>query len=159
MRLCEKSIMAARFRRKTVGSVTSASGIFGELDRAIARLIVSRADLGESEVPVLGSVFSDDEWVLVTTLRVVISREGQIRSVSNTDIRDLPVASIRWDAQSDLFNCRLTHVSLETFSGEQYELHVQPDVFLGVFSVLHMIADENWRERGRENVNPKWEFS
>ena len=146
MQKYNKTIMLARFRRHSHGPMASTTGVFDELDTAFSGQIINLVNLDESELPVLGSVVSLADWLLITTSRVIMSREGKISWVMHTDIQYVDVDMTMCTIDRPLDTYQLSDIALETFSGRRWILHIQPGGgYLGILSVLKMIADQNWR--------------
>jgi hypothetical protein len=151
------SIMISRFRRHGRGPVANATGPVGKLAQEVSQMLLARVELWPSEVPVLASACSCGDWVLITSLRVWISHQGTIAALEFGEIEDVSCdceTSVKHD-QSETLD--LEYISLSTFFGKRLTLHVQPGGgYLGMISVLKMLADRNWRrreERGRKRGN------
>lgn len=96
----------------------------------------------------LASVVSPEIWLLLTTTRVVVSQQREVFVFQNTDIKD-----VTWDAaactrENQAETYQLAYLLLDTYSGDQRSIRVEPGGgYLGILSVLKMIAEKNWREK------------
>ena len=104
----------------------------------------------------LASVFSKEDWLLITTERVFASMKGVATALSADDIQGVGCdANACADAgQSSTYE--LEYISLRTFSGVELNLRIQSGGgYLGIISVLHMIAEKNCRRTRPTTENRK----
>lgn len=145
-----KLVMSARFRRHARGASGPGTGLYDELDPCLVEAMTDRIELGENEVPVVASVFSVTEWCLLTTSRLIVSKEACIEAIENHDIKDVNCDIDACMKEGQLETQQLAYLLLRTFSGREWTLHIEPGAgYLGFVSVLQMIADRNWRGRNQ----------
>src|SRR5215475_7900858 len=84
-----KNVLTARFHRK--GGSSSFTKPFEDFHEEIRESLLSAAQLQQEELPIIASYFNKDQWLLVTTGRVVWLLEGRLHSKNKTDIEDVTI--------------------------------------------------------------------
>jgi len=146
------SNIVARFRRAACGRVAIATGPIEELPQSAANVLFNKVGLMQGEFPILGSVVSLDDWLLITTSRVLSSHRGTITALDFVDIGGVncDIDACARAGQQEVE--QLEYISLWTFSGKELTLRVQSGGgYLGIMGVLNWITRANWREGRRKS--------
>ena len=74
-----KTTLSSIFRRK--GANGSYTRLFEDLEPVQKEALLKEAPLQEGELPVIGSVESQDTWLIITTERLVWRLKGQTQTL------------------------------------------------------------------------------
>jgi len=120
------------FRRS--GGSTSRSGVFDDLSATLRQAVATSAGFSESELPVVASVSSVDQWVVATTDNVISCDDGVVTKVPLAEIED-----VRSLLLEDGNSGRDDTIVLVTGAG-RYELRIEPGYPLGgMWNVLRRL--------------------
>jgi hypothetical protein len=151
-----KKAMCALYKRHSKGPTSSLTGLYDDLPIEVTQLLLNKYALQDNELPVIVSIYSNEEWIILTTLRVIFSCNNNIYVVNNQDISNVFVdadACIR-ERQADTY--QLSYLWIKTFSGDKWTIHIQPGAgFVGIISVITKFVKNNWRTRKGEEKGDK----
>ncbi len=125
-------ILRSKFlRRGRVGLFTYP---FEQAGSALRETVLERAQLGDTEEPVLLSTSSPESWVLFTTTRVLSCTAGEMRSTDYADIDAVSLAPRGYTARK---KDELDTIELKLTSGTRVLLKVEPGApFFGLVNAL-----------------------
>jgi hypothetical protein len=144
-------VWAAIFRRK--GNDGTYTKLFDRWGSAEQRLLLAHVTLRDGEVPVIGSFIDPNNWLLLTTRRLVWSTTGKAHTLENAAISEVKVdlQSLRDQRR------RLTenqYLQLTTIDGERHSIELEAGAPLsGIWNVLLNICRRN--NRLRQHISGK----
>jgi hypothetical protein len=130
-----KKVLTARFHRK--GGSSSFTKPFEDFQEEIRESLLSAAKLQQDEFPIIASYLNKDQWLLVTTERVVWLLAGSLHSINKTDINDViidPVLEHRLEIRK---KNDFTHLVIIDKLDNRHLSKVEPGKAL--FAVLNVI--------------------
>jgi hypothetical protein len=136
-----KEIWAAIFRRR--GGDGTYTRLFDNLDPPQQSTLLAKLTLYESELPVIGSVKDADNWLVLTTERLVWSMRGEREEIVAEAIRDatIDLGQLQHCGHSKL-GMRQLHVVTTGVGG--YLIELEPGGPLsGTWSVLKNLGTRN----------------
>lgn len=137
-----KTVLCSIFRRR--GGETSKTMVFENLPAQIQSGLLGSAMLAPDELPVVASVENGNQWVLITTQRVLVHRSGETTTVDCSQLRDATVALGLDAARGATNKTSLTSLKLVMKSGEERIVQVEPGVaHMGIWNVLKHFAAKN----------------
>ena len=94
----------------------------------------------DAEEPVVASVQSAEDWILITTQRVLIGIGGRSHSIAHTGLSHTSVDATACINAGQVDTYMFEYISVDTHSGLHFVAHVQPGGgFLGILSLLKML--------------------
>jgi hypothetical protein len=123
---------------------------FEHLDAEAQSIVMDQAILTAEEVPVLVSFKSPDEWLMLTTQRLI-----QIASGEKIGLNFNEIASVTVDPDSPDLSMRRqkqywNRLKIGTFNEVYYTVEVESGMpFWGLWNALKYIATRNWRLAAR----------
>ncbi len=138
-----KSTLSAVFERK--GRDGRYTRLFENLEPSQQDILLKEVSLREGELPVIGSAESQDNWLIVTTERIVWHLKGKTRTLSVHDVRHVKadftkmvVTGVRKD--------QLHELQIETVGHEQCTIEVEEGApLMGVWNALMNLGARNRR--------------
>jgi len=113
-----RRVLSAIFR--TRGGDGRFTRLFENLDQSQRDLLRAVASIRDGELPVIGSIDTPEQWLLITTQRVIWQSDGLIRELPATQIRHVNpgVFSSRWKTQMQTLQIETTSHKTHTISAE-----------------------------------------
>jgi hypothetical protein len=143
-----KSILSSIFRRNAGdGNYTK---LFDELDADKKSIALEGIKLQAAELPIIGSVENSNDWVLLTTERVLWSVGGDKREIPSESIievrSDMDVLR-RGGAQ---IKARVRRLEIEAVNKHRYSMNVEPGApYFAILAVLINVTRRNRKRRLR----------
>jgi hypothetical protein len=136
------------FRR--TGAPGQSTRAFSELPEADQLRLRTSASVAPGEVPVLAHNTTDqNEWVVLTTERLVWSTSGRIESVRCADIREATIDSVSLRDAGSAGKAGLRTLAIVMANGQVRHIDVEPGPpFSGFWNVVKTIADGNRSKSG-----------
>ena len=135
-----KDTWVSIFRRR--GGDGTYTRLFDNLDASQRTTLFSMFELRESEVPVIGSVQDSDNWLVLTTERLVWSIGGERQEVPADAVRDA-TADLKQLQRSDS-KLEMRQLQVVTMGGGEYPIDMEPGAPLsGVWNVLKNLGARN----------------
>jgi hypothetical protein len=141
--------MAAIFNRN--GRDGRYTRLFENLEASQQAVLLKEVALHDEELPAIGSVESEDAWLIITTERVVWHLKGNTQTLSIDDL---------WHVKADFHKMvadnvrkhQLRELQIETLAHEHYTIEVEEGAPLtGVWNALLHVSRRN-RRRTKEQA-------
>lgn len=138
-----KKTLSAIFRRK--GADGERTRLFDSLDMDKKQVLMRSVALGDQELAVLGNVVDDNNWVCLTTERLVWSRNSCREMLRISDISDA-VVDLHELQRKQESKASMRELLVVTFSGNRHSVFLEAGLPLsGVWHVLKHVGDRNRR--------------
>lgn len=139
-----KSLKSIFERKGGIGRYTL---IFNQMQGMQQQVILQKVSLTHQEVPVIGSFRSANDWLLITTDRVIWCEREDLKSIPSSAI--LSVSPSQFGEVNKQKMCRLLIRTLD-FGDVTLDIEEGPP-FFGIWNVLKNFATRNKRkdESGR----------
>lgn len=135
-----KKILEAVFRRRGRNGVYTR--LFDDMTVDQQRALREYAELSNDELPIAGSVESPDQWLILTTRRLVWSQGESVRVIEVSKIIDT-VADFRELQRLGRGKAEMQELQVKTKAG-MHAIAVEPGAPLsGMWSVLKSIGRHN----------------
>ena len=139
-----KEMLSSVFRRK--GSSGAFMRLYEDLTAEQQGILSKIAQLGEDELPILGSAAPSDSWFLLTTTRLINGCGGDVTELSMTDIKDATVDFVALQ-EGGRTKLDLRELDIITMSGKQHRILIESGApFSGVWNVLRTVGARNRRD-------------
>lgn len=130
--------MSIFLRRGKNGTYTR---LFNNLEAAQKSTVLAILDFDETELPVIGSVRDSDNWLVLTTERLVWSIGGTRREIAASAIRGATADLRQLGSDGKLGMQRLQVVAM---GGEEHSIELEPGAPLsGVWNILINLGKRN----------------
>jgi hypothetical protein len=136
-----KNIWDAIFTKR--GGNGTYTRLFDRLESSQRVAILSKVELGDSEMPVIGSYCDADNWLLLTTDRLVWLSSGVRNELATKSIRDAvaDLAQIQRTGATKLEMCELDVLTME---GAHFSIPMEAGSPLsGIWNILKNIGATN----------------
>lgn len=145
-----KEILSSKFLSH--GSESSATMLFDHLSDDARTRMVQLVPLEDDELPVVGSIISNDNWLLITTERVIGVDHGDVHVIRADDIRKVimePFWKVNTLAPPERMNTdvlermklQATEIKLVTSSGAEYFVRAEPGKpYIGIVNVMIQLS-------------------
>jgi hypothetical protein len=129
-----KSTLSCIFRRK--GRDGRYTRLFDNLEPSQKSALLKEVSLHDGELPVIGSSESAEQWMIITTERIVWRLKGRTQSVSVHDVWHVTIDGLKMMA-TGVRKHELRELQIETAGHEQRTIEVEegPPLF-GVWNAL-----------------------
>ena len=146
--------MIGRCRRQRYPiSPAKLTGSLDDLPQAISRRIRDSIVLQEDEIPAIASVFSDHDWLFMTTSRIVLRTERGLDTIRNDEVVHVAPDFDACSRDGEYDKSQFSHLLIKTKSGQQYTVHVEQGAgLLGILSVVFMFVERNFRNSNTDNA-------
>jgi hypothetical protein len=139
-----KATLSAVFKRK--GRNGLYTRLFEDLEPVQQDVLLKNVQLNEGELPVIGSVESQDKWLMITTKRIVWSQAGKTQALTVQDIRDA-VADLHALKTNGRTKLQMRELQIQTMSHAQHTIEVEEGAPLsGVWNALKNLGARNRRK-------------
>jgi hypothetical protein len=139
-----QSTLISIFKRR--GHDGDYTRLFENLEPAHRETLLSRIELERSELPVIGSVEGDDNWLIFTTERVVWHSAGREQSLRVQDIRDV-VVDFKGLVSTDRNKEEMKELQVVCANGERQTLALEAGApLVGVWNALKNLGARNRRQ-------------
>lgn len=136
-----KSTLSAVFKRK--GCDGRYTRLFENLDSPQKEALLKQVHLAETELPVIGSAEREDQWLLLTTARIIWRSGDKTESLNVKDIRDT-VADLRKLVATGRRKDKMRELQVLTMNGEQRIIELEEGApLMGVWNVLKNLGARN----------------
>jgi hypothetical protein len=133
-----RNVLIARFHRK--GGSGSFTKPFEDLQDEAREFMLSAAHLRHEELPIIASYLGRDQWLLVTTERVVWTLDGSLHSLHKEDIREVTI-DLALESQSGVRKkSDFTHLVMIDNLGNRHLAKIESgNSFLAVLNVIQAL--------------------
>lgn len=136
-----KLTLSSVFRRR--GRDGLYTRLFDDLDIHQQNLLRQQLQLDYEEVPIIGSVESQDKWLLITTRRIVWRSGDKTQSLQVEAVRDV-VADFRRLVATGRTKEQMKELQILATNGEQYTIEVEAGApLMGVWNALKNLGARN----------------
>jgi hypothetical protein len=136
-----QNTLSAIFKRK--GQDGKFTRLFENFELSQKEWLLQKVQLGEGELPVIGSAESQSKWMLVTTSRIVWYADAKMQSLPAEGIRDV-VADLQKLVVTGRRKNQMTEIQILTMNGEQYTIEVEEGApLMGVWNALKNLGARN----------------
>jgi hypothetical protein len=136
-----KDTWVSIFRRK--GADGAYTRLFDNLDPSQRSALLSELKLRKSELPVIGSVQDSDNWLVLTTERLVWSIGGRRREVDAKVIRDAR-ADFKKLQRRGHSKLEMRELQVVTMGKGEYTIELEPGAPLsGTWNILKNLGARN----------------
>lgn len=136
-----KDLWTSVFRRKGQDGVYTR--LFENLSSSQRKNLHAAQTLKSEELPVIASIEDADNWLLLTTDRLLWSIAGQRRELPVTAISDAK-ADLNKMQRTQITMLELEEIEIKTVSGELLTIVVEPgEPLSGIWAVLKNIGNRN----------------
>jgi hypothetical protein len=138
-----KDIWSSIFRRK--GGNGAYTRLFDSLESENQVALLTAAGLRQTELPVIGSVQDQNNWLILTTERLVWSTAGKHNELAVEAIRDA-TADYRQLQRNQRSKLEMQQLQVVTMAGGEYSIELEPGQPLsGTWNVLMNLGARNRR--------------
>jgi hypothetical protein len=138
-----KSTLTSIFKRK--GRDGHYTRLFDNLDSTQRNALLSKVELGQTEVPVIGSVENEENWLIITTERLVWRRAGKEQTLRVQEIQDV-VADFQKLLVTGQKKDEMRELEVVCSNGNRQTLEVEAGApLIGVWNALKNLGARNRR--------------
>ncbi|MBV9703805.1 MAG: hypothetical protein JO163_13830, partial [Methylobacteriaceae bacterium] len=117
--------------------------LFDNLDPSQRSTLLEKCELGDSELPVFGSLRDSVNWLVLTTERLTWSMQGKRQEVAAKDIRDA-IADFKELQRSGHNKLNMQQLRIVTMAAGEYLIELEPGAPLsGSWNVLKNLGARN----------------
>ncbi|WP_186002285.1 hypothetical protein [Mycobacterium sp. KBS0706] len=128
--------------------------LFEDLDSEKKKEIISKVKLGKMEMPVVGGIFSNNHWILLTTDRLIWCSDMVEKSVKIDEMRNASVNLLELKKMGQTKN-QMTRLILKTCSGDEHSIEIEAGPpFSGLWNVLKSLGLKNQRQSNDQSPLP-----
>ena len=139
-----KNTLTSIFKRR--GHDGNYTRLFENLEPAHRETLLSKIELERSELPVIGSVEGYDNWLIITTERVVWHSAGREQSLRVRDIQDV-VADFQGLVATGRKKEEMRELQVLCANGERQTLELEAGApLMGVWNALKNLGTRNRRQ-------------
>jgi hypothetical protein len=140
-----KSTLSAVFIRKGQGG--RYTRLFENLEPHQKQLLLREIQLFEEELPVIGSMESQDKWLLITTKRIIWHTGGKTKTLAIETVQDA-VADFQKLLVTGIKKEQMREVRILTVDGGQHIIEIEEGApLMGVWNVLKNLGARNRPEK------------
>jgi hypothetical protein len=132
------------FRRKGGDGVYTR--LFDNLDIEQQDMLLSKFTVADWEIPVIGSSQDPDNWLVLTTGRLVWSLDGNRQEIPAAAVSDaIPDKKDLWHISNKL---KMRRLQVITVNSDKYLIEIEPGApLIGVWNVLKHLGKRNQNTR------------
>lgn len=148
------SMNEAEKLRATLSSIFNRKGHDGRYTRLFENLgsphkdiLLSKVQLSDGELPVIGSVENENQWVIITTERIVWQSGDKDQSLPVQDVHDV-IADFRKLVATGRRKDQMRELQILSKNGEQYMLGLEEGApLMGVWNALKHLGARNQQKK------------